>query len=162
MKVYRDSVTRFFASDFFHESVSSQPYSIPLGPFWISWKFAEIFASQGAPPVSTTPVANLPLVSTTSRQILPRVSLVLLIPVANNGNLKTKIYIFVNSTTQRCPNKKFKYLWLKFFSICHQCQWHQWCTLSCEYPANLATKFEMALMVYSGAWRRYLMLAVTR
>jgi hypothetical protein len=28
-------------------------------------KFVEIFASQGAPPVSTTPVANLPLVSTT-------------------------------------------------------------------------------------------------
>ena len=28
-------------------------------------KFAEIFASQGAPPVSTTPVANLPAVSTT-------------------------------------------------------------------------------------------------
>ncbi len=34
-------------------------------------KFTEIFASQGAPPVSTTPVANL----------LP-ISLVLLIPVA--------------------------------------------------------------------------------
>ena len=30
-----DSVTRFFASDFFHESVSPQPQSIPLGPFRI-------------------------------------------------------------------------------------------------------------------------------
>ncbi len=69
-------------------------------------KFAEIFASQGAPPVSTTPVANLPPVSMTSvaklppvsnatggkfatgyqRQILPPVPLVLLTPVANNGN----------------------------------------------------------------------------
>jgi hypothetical protein len=29
----RDSVTRFFASGFFHESVSPQPQSIPLGPF---------------------------------------------------------------------------------------------------------------------------------
>jgi hypothetical protein len=28
-------------------------------------KFAEIYASQGAPPVSTTPAANLPPVSTT-------------------------------------------------------------------------------------------------
>jgi hypothetical protein len=28
-------------------------------------KFAEMFASEGAPPVSTTPVANLPPVSTT-------------------------------------------------------------------------------------------------
>ncbi len=35
-------------------------------------KFAEIFASQGAPPVSTTPVANL-----------PPIPLVLLTPVAN-------------------------------------------------------------------------------
>jgi hypothetical protein len=35
-----DSVTRFFASGFFHESVSPPPQSIPLGP------------------VSTTPTAN--------------------------------------------------------------------------------------------------------
>jgi hypothetical protein len=63
-------------------------------------KFAEIFASQGLPPVSKTPVANLPPMSTTPaticrryqrhrwqichwyqrhrRQILPPVSLVLL------------------------------------------------------------------------------------
>ena len=68
-------------------------------------KFAEIFAIQGAPPVSTTPVANLPPVSMTPvancrryqrhrrqichryqrhrRQILPPVPLVLLTPVAN-------------------------------------------------------------------------------
>jgi len=32
---YRDSVTRFFASGFFYESVSPQPQSIPLGPFQI-------------------------------------------------------------------------------------------------------------------------------
>jgi hypothetical protein len=31
----RDSVTRFFASGFFHESVSPPPQSIPLGPFRI-------------------------------------------------------------------------------------------------------------------------------
>jgi hypothetical protein len=31
----RDSVTRFFASGFFHESVSPQPQSIPLGPLQI-------------------------------------------------------------------------------------------------------------------------------
>ncbi len=30
----------------------------PIGPFRIFWKFAEIFASQGAQPVSTTPAAN--------------------------------------------------------------------------------------------------------
>ncbi len=31
----RDSVTRFFASGFFHESVSPKPLSIPLGSFRI-------------------------------------------------------------------------------------------------------------------------------
>ncbi len=32
---WRDSVTRSFASGFFHESVSPKPMSIPLGPFRI-------------------------------------------------------------------------------------------------------------------------------
>jgi hypothetical protein len=31
--IERDSVARFFASGFFHESVSPQPQSIQLGPF---------------------------------------------------------------------------------------------------------------------------------
>ncbi len=67
----RDSVTRFFAFGFNHESVSPQPQSIPFRPFAFFQKFAEIFASQGSPPVSTTPVANFPPLST--------------IPAANNG-----------------------------------------------------------------------------
>jgi hypothetical protein len=48
----------FFASGLFYESVSPQPQSIPLGSFQIFSKFAEIFASQGAPSVSTTMDAN--------------------------------------------------------------------------------------------------------
>jgi hypothetical protein len=59
----KGSVTRFFASGFFHESVSPQPESIQIFKFFR--KFAEIFASQGVPPVSTTPVAILPPVLTT-------------------------------------------------------------------------------------------------
>ncbi len=61
-------------------------------------KFEEIFARQGAPPVSTTPVANfstifagivdtggnLPPVSTTTAANLP--------PVSNNGNNFIKIF----------------------------------------------------------------------
>jgi hypothetical protein len=39
-------------------AVSPKPLSIPLGPFEFFRKFAEIFAAQGAPPVSLTPVAN--------------------------------------------------------------------------------------------------------
>jgi hypothetical protein len=51
---------------------------IALGSFQIFQKFAEKFASQSAPPVSTTLVAHL-----------PPIPLVLLIPVAKN-----KIRIF--------------------------------------------------------------------
>jgi hypothetical protein len=44
---------------FFHESVFPKPQSIPLGRFQnFSNPFLEIFASQGASPVSTTPAAN--------------------------------------------------------------------------------------------------------
>ncbi len=63
-------------------------------------------------------------------------------------NLKVKIYICVNSYTQRCPNRIIKIFWLKIFFICHRCQWHWWCTLNCEYLPELLKKFETALMVY--------------
>jgi hypothetical protein len=67
-------------------------------------------------------------------------------------NLKAKIYIYVNSTTQRCPNKMIKNFLIEIFSICHRCQRHWWCTLSHEYLREFSKKFEIALMVYSGAW----------
>ncbi len=41
-----DSVTRFFASGFFNESVSRQPQSIPLGPFGIFSKIRGDFRSS--------------------------------------------------------------------------------------------------------------------
>jgi hypothetical protein len=43
---------------FFHDSVSHKPLSIPLGLLKFSQKFTEIFAAQGALPVSLTPLAN--------------------------------------------------------------------------------------------------------
>ncbi len=48
--------------------------------------FAEVIASQGAPPVSTTPAASCHRNQRHRWQILPPVSLVLLTPVANTGN----------------------------------------------------------------------------
>jgi hypothetical protein len=33
-------------------------------------------------------------------------------------NLKVKIYLYVNSTTQRCPNKTIKTVMIEDFSIC--------------------------------------------
>jgi hypothetical protein len=43
---------------FFHELSSPKPLKITSGPFKFFRKFTEIFASQGAPLVSTTPAAN--------------------------------------------------------------------------------------------------------
>ncbi len=96
----------------------------------------EIFASQGAPPVSTTPVANLPPVSKTPaancrwyqrhrrqichpyqrhrRQILPPVPLVLLTPVANLPPVSTALV--ANCHRYQRPRRL----------ICHQCHWHRW------------------------------------
>ena len=54
---------------FFMNQILPSPRVLRLDSFEFFRKFAEIFASQGAPPVSVTPVANLPPVS--------------LIPVAN-------------------------------------------------------------------------------
>ncbi len=49
-----------FASDFFHDSSSPKPLKITLGSFQIFLKIRRytVFTSQGAPPVSTTSVAN--------------------------------------------------------------------------------------------------------
>jgi hypothetical protein len=49
---------KFFASGFFHGLSSPKPLKITSGSFKFFRKFTEIFASQGAPLVSTTLVAN--------------------------------------------------------------------------------------------------------
>ncbi len=37
-------------------------------------------------------------------------------------------------------------------AICHRCQRQRWCTLTCEYLREFSKKFEMILMLLSGAW----------
>jgi hypothetical protein len=49
---FKGTVSRDFGLLDFHQSISPKPLTIPLGPFQI------IFAAEGLPPVSTTPVAN--------------------------------------------------------------------------------------------------------
>jgi hypothetical protein len=51
-------------------------------------------------------------------------------------NLKEIFFLYADSTTQRCKGVQkiqWKLFCLKIFSICHRCQRHRWCTLSCEY-----------------------------
>jgi hypothetical protein len=99
-----------FASGFFHESASPSPPHprvFHLDRFKFFRKFAEIFASQGAPPVSTTPAAKLPQVSTTSVANLPQVSAT---PAANYYTIFTgvvdtggKFATSVNDTGGKLP-----------------------------------------------------------
>jgi hypothetical protein len=73
--------------NFIHESSSPKPLIITLGSFQIFPKFAEIFASQGAPPVplvSVIPVAKLPPVSRIPAENLLPVSVTLVVNRANN------------------------------------------------------------------------------
>jgi hypothetical protein len=60
----KGSVTRFFASGFFMDHFPPSPRVTHKDHFKFFRKFAEIFKSRDAPPVSTTPAANLPPVST--------------------------------------------------------------------------------------------------
>jgi hypothetical protein len=65
---------KIFDLRLFHESVSPKPLSIPLRTLRIFRKFAEIFAAQGAPPVSLTLASNFPSISWTPVANLPPVS----------------------------------------------------------------------------------------
>ncbi len=70
-------------------------------------------------------------------QNLPPVSL---IPVAN----LPLVSLIPVSICHRC-------YWHRW-QICHRCRWHRWCTLTCEYLREFLKKFEMILMLLSGAW----------
>ncbi len=58
-------------------------------------------------------------------------------------NIKAKMYINVNSTIQRCPNKIITIFLIEdFFHLP---------PVSCEYLREFSKKFEKVLMGYSGA-----------
>jgi hypothetical protein len=64
--VLKGTVSRdFLLLVFFMHQFPPIPIVFPLDRFKFFRKFAEIFASQGAPPVPTIPVANLPPESAT-------------------------------------------------------------------------------------------------
>jgi hypothetical protein len=83
VKDLKGTVSQDIRFGFFHQSSSPKPLKITLGLFQT---FSKIFgdvttdgASQGASPVSTTPVANLaPVPTTMAVNLAPT-------PVANNG-----------------------------------------------------------------------------
>ncbi len=104
---------------FFMNQFPPHPRVFHLDRFEFFRKFAEIFASQGVPPVSTSPAANF---------------YALFASVVDTGGkfatgvndaggkfatgVKAKFYIYVYSTTQRCPNKIVKiFLFEGFFHL---------------------------------------------
>ncbi len=123
LRSLKNVVTRFLLLVFFMNRFPPQPQSIPLGSFEFFRKFAEIFTSQGALPISTTLVADLPPVSRTlaaklpwyqqhqrnichqyqrhRQQIFRPVLLVVLIPMANLPQVSTTpaAYLSPVSTT---------------------------------------------------------------
>jgi hypothetical protein len=55
---FKGSLTRNFRLKVFFRNQPPKPQGIPLGPFQIFRKFAEICTAQGVPQVSLSPVAN--------------------------------------------------------------------------------------------------------
>jgi hypothetical protein len=120
----RDFLIMVFFMNQFHPS--------PRDHFKYFGKFADIFTSQGAPPVSTILVANLPQVSNVSTSFASVVNTGGKFATGINDtggkqweqlsnciqlkmNLKKKTFLYANSTIQRCQKR------LKIFSICHRC-----------------------------------------
>jgi hypothetical protein len=77
------------------------------------------------PPVRLTPLANLPLVSTTLVKLLAKFA---------TGDVDTigKFSAAVVDTGDNCRR-------------------YWWCTLTCKYLREFSKKFEMVLLGYSGA-----------
>ncbi len=67
-------------------------------------------------------------------------------------NLKAKIYTYVNSTTQRCPNKITKIFLIEYFFHLPPVSLTPVVHLEREYLREFSKKIEMAVLVYSGAW----------
>ncbi len=100
------------------------------------------------PPVSTTPVANCHRYQRHRRQIIRTISGFRHLKV----NLKAKMYIYVNSTTQKCPNKIIKIFLLEDFFNLPPVSLTPVVHLEPRISPRIFEKFEMAVKVYSDAW----------
>jgi hypothetical protein len=119
---------RFFASGFFHESVSPQPQSIPLGPFQI---FSKIPVAIRHRCQFTTGVVETGgkfaagIVDTGGK----------FATVINNtsetgGKICRRCHWYQLQICRRC-----RWYRRQFCRQCHwhRCRWYRWCTLTYEY-----------------------------
>ncbi len=124
-----------FRFRFFHESFSPKPPKITLGSF--------LFFCENSRRYSKVKVHHR--YQRHGWQMVDTISCCWHLKVT----LKEKIYLYVNSTTQRCSKKIIKTFLIEDFFICLRCQRHRWRTLSCEYLREFSKKFKTVLMVYS-------------
>ena len=103
---------RFFASGFFHQSVSPQPQSIPLGPFRIFSKIRGDIRSSRL----TTGVVDTG--GKWEKSLIRKILIILL------GHLwiveLTHIHIFAFKFTLRYLQPNINPI------VCHRCRWHRW------------------------------------
>ncbi len=134
------------------------------GHFEFFRKFAEIFAAQGAPPVSTTPVANLHLsIPLRPFRIFSKI----------RGDIRgSRCTTGVNNTRGIGGKICRRCRWCRW-QICRRCRWYrrQFATGVINTGGKFATgvvdtggapwlanisanfrKFKMILMLFSGAW----------
>ncbi len=109
---------------FFMNQFTPSPRVFRLERFEFFQKFAEIFASQGAPPVSKTPVANLPPVSATP---VEHFSTIFASVVDTGGKFATG----VNDRRQIChrcqrPAANLPPVSTTPVANCHRYQRHRW------------------------------------
>ncbi len=123
--LFKGTVSRdFLLLVFFMNQFPPSPRVSHQDRFEFFRKFAEIFASQGAQPVSTKPVANLPPVPfvllTPGWQIMRTISGCRHLKVI----LKAKIYIryMLTLLPKGAQSKLLKFFCLKIFSIYHRCR----------------------------------------
>ncbi len=138
LNAWRDSITRFFASDFFHESSSPKPLKIILGSFQMFSKISRDIRNSGKLPLLLmTPAANLPPVSTIPEANFATSSCGVVDTGGKLSLLRISLIIFEKFAAGVTDTKgKFchQFRWCCWYrwQICHWCQRYQrqichWC-----------------------------------
>ena len=105
---------------FFINQFPPSPRVFHLDRFEFFRKFAEIFADQGWPPVSTTPVANFAtsftsVVDTGGKQWEQYQA-----ADTSKWTWRQKFIYMLSLLSKGVPTKLLKFFWLKIFFICHR------------------------------------------
>ena len=146
---------------FFMNQFSPSPWVYHWGHFKFFRKFAEIFAAQGAPPVSLTLVAN-------GKSSIIKVLIILFGHLweaeLTYRNISAFKFTLRSQQPDIVPIICLQCYWHRLQiatginntsetggKIFRRCRWYRWCTLTCEYLREFSKKFETVLMWYSGA-----------